>query len=331
MIIKQTIPDLADSLVIPLENTIQKLNKEIVDLNKEYQEQINDLNESYQDQIDNLNSEHELEVCSLNDTINELNDTISIKDSEISNLNSEVDYLSKKQFPDIDGISFAYSKFEGELPPSIVEYLNTHKLDAGYALSQVTCNSLPDKHLKLYLNTFYQALYMFMVSNQYDNELTIDCSRINDNLIQLHTVLRSSTFNKINVVNSSKIFRYIETFNIGSDCEVRGLDFAGVTYSQSNPFIQSNWVFKVYCDNIGMQSTNTSLSFKECARWGVTIEDHPLSIGAKESLIYSLIDHSFDRASAGYPTCTISLYTYTKEVLTDEEIAQITAKGFTIA
>lgn len=303
MIIKQTIPDLADSLVGSLENTIQKLNKEIVDLN-----------ESYQDQIE------------------ELNNTISIKDSEISNLNSEIEELNKTQFPDIDGISFAYSKFEGELPQSIVDYLNTHILDLGYALSNVTCNSVSDKHLKLNLNTYYNALYQFVIIDQYDNELTIDCSRLNSNdLIQLHTVYQSSSFNKINVVNSSKIFRYIDTFNTYTDCEVRGLDFAGVTYPNSNPFKQSSWVFKVYCDNIGMQSANTSLNFKECIRWGVTVEDHPLSIGAKESLIYSLIDHSFDRASAGYPTCTISLYSYTKEVLTDEEIAQITAKGFTIA
>lgn len=72
MIIKQTIPDLADSLVIPLENTIQKLNKEIVDLNKEYQEQIN-----------NINTAHRVEV-------NNLNNTISVKDAEISNLTESV-------------------------------------------------------------------------------------------------------------------------------------------------------------------------------------------------------------------------------------------------
>ena len=49
------------------------------------------------------------------------------------------------------------------------------------------------------------------------------------------------------------------------------------------------------------------------------------------SLTYTLVDHSFDRASAGYPTCTINLSSTTKSLLTSEEIAQITAKGFTIA
>ena len=62
--------------------------------------------------------------------------------------------------------------------------------------------------------------------------------------------------------------------------------------------------------------------------WGVnsdTITD------ARQSLIDSLITYSYDRATAGYSTCTVTLAADTKAVLTSDEIAAITAKGFTIA
>lgn len=84
------------------------------------------------------------------------------------------------------------------------------------------------------------------------------------------------------------------------------------------------------CKDIGTQSTVTSVQFTyyKLSNWGVNnseVED------AKQSLTDSLITYSFDRATAGYSTCTITLSTNTKALLTEEEIAQITAKGFTIA
>lgn len=94
MIIKQTVPGLADSLVIPLENKVNELNTEIVDLNKEYQEQINDLNQSYQTQIDDINKSYQEQINNINTAhrieVNNLNNTISVKDAEISNLTESV-------------------------------------------------------------------------------------------------------------------------------------------------------------------------------------------------------------------------------------------------
>ena len=84
MIIKQTVPGLADSLVIPLENEIRELNKEIVDLNND----IDVLNAEHQEQIDTINSEHALEVENLNSNIEDLNTIIAEKDSEINELKS---------------------------------------------------------------------------------------------------------------------------------------------------------------------------------------------------------------------------------------------------
>ena len=85
---------------------------------------------------------------------------------------------------------------------------------------------------------------------------------------------------------------------------------------------------KIAFKNLGYQTAKTGADFSYIDNWGVnndTITD------AKQSLIDSLITYSFDRATAGYSTHTITLSANTKAVLTEEEIAQITAKGYTIA
>lgn len=80
--------------------------------------------------------------------------------------------------------------------------------------------------------------------------------------------------------------------------------------------------------DIGTCTDMTSASFTYWTLWGVDDETSP---DARQSLIDSLLTYSFDRATAGYSTCTISLDNDTKAVLTADEIAQITAKGYTIA
>ena len=50
---------------------------------------------------------------------------------------------------------------------------------------------------------------------------------------------------------------------------------------------------------------------------------------AKEGLIETLITNSLDRSA--FSTCTIKLNSSTKGLLTSDEIAQITSKGYTIA
>ena len=72
----------------------------------------------------------------------------------------------------------------------------------------------------------------------------------------------------------------------------------------------------------------TSISFTYWPVWGVNDETNT---DARQSLVDSLLTYSFDRATAGYSTCSISLYPATKALLTEDEIAQITAKGYTIA
>lgn len=89
--------------------------------------------------------------------------------------------------------------------------------------------------------------------------------------------------------------------------------------------------------NLGKNGTsgiNSGFNFNSAQYqyWGIENTNEPLSKDARQSLIDTLITYSYDRVNAGYTeTCTISLYSTTMALLTDVEIAQITAKGFTLA
>lgn len=86
---------------------------------------------------------------------------------------------------------------------------------------------------------------------------------------------------------------------------------------------------KITYKNIGEEPTGNYLYFS--FDWGVEDPNNPLTQGAKQSLIDSLITYSFDRASAGYSSQGIYLRKNTTlSLLTENEIAEITAKGFSI-
>lgn len=76
-------------------------------------------------------------------------------------------------------------------------------------------------------------------------------------------------------------------------------------------------------NNIGKRSAAVLQRF-ECP-WGDGGDEN------RETVLWSLRDHSFDRAAAKYGAFTLYLSETTKGLLTEDEIAAITAKGFTIA
>lgn len=125
MIIKTSIPGLADSLVISLESKINVLNKEIVDLNNH----INVLNTEHQEQIDTINSVHALEVENLNNNIEDLNTIITEKNSEINELKSNglnwVD-LGYKAAPSYirDNVNYSANLTDDQIYNSSFENLN---------------------------------------------------------------------------------------------------------------------------------------------------------------------------------------------------------------
>ena len=87
----------------------------------------------------------------------------------------------------------------------------------------------------------------------------------------------------------------------------------------------------VLLKDFGTGSGCTSANFTYLPNWGIEDETVPLSAGARQSLVDTFITYSYDRATAGYSTCTVELSANTKALLTQDEIAQITAKGYTIA
>ena len=83
--------------------------------------------------------------------------------------------------------------------------------------------------------------------------------------------------------------------------------------------------------DFGTISGFTSADFGYWSYWGIEDENVPLSAGARQSLVDTFITYSYDRATAGYSTCTVKLHANTKALLTEDEIAQMTAKGYTLA
>ena len=93
-------------------------------------------------------------------------------------------------------------------------------------------------------------------------------------------------------------------------------------------YSQMNYLSEVILRDLGTNKNQTSVSFTYWPAWGSNSASQP---DAKKSLIDTLITYSFDRAAAGYSNCNITLHPNTKALLTEEEIAQITAKGYTIS
>ena len=126
-------------------------------------------------------------------------------------------------------------------------------------------------------------------------------------------------------------------YNMIASCSklttIEGISFKYFKDSTMDDYYLVGWnsitsLRKAVFKDIGYQSTAVQFNTKNITNWGVNTSE---IADARQSVIDSLITYSFDRATAGYPTCTITLSTNTKALLTSDEISQITAKGFTLA
>ena len=134
-------------------------------------------------------------------------------------------------------------------------------------------------------------------------------------------------------MNTSKVTNFQDMFRgCTSLTNIEGISFKSFSDStMNNQYIigfENTSIRKAVFKDIGYQSTAVQFNTKNIKNWGVNTDEIP---DARQSLIDSLITYSFDRAAAGYPTCTITLSSTTKALLTEEEKSQITAKGFTLA
>ena len=95
----------------------------------------------------------------------------------------------------------------------------------------------------------------------------------------------------------------------------------------SSMFYNCNNLAYLKFTNLGTQSGSTPVDLSYSSSLG----DDTKVAGSRQALIDTLITYSFDRKTAGYSALNVYLSTATKALLTEDEIAQITAKGFTIA
>lgn len=110
--------------------------------------------------------------------------------------------------------------------------------------------------------------------------------------------------------------------------KIASIDVRSVTNASSMfSWYNSNTLKYVVFKNLG-QSNLSSWDFTSIMNWGINDDKYP---DARQSVIDTLITYSYDRASASMSACTVRLQSNIKSSLTEDEIAQITAKGFTIS
>lgn len=101
--------------------------------------------------------------------------------------------------------------------------------------------------------------------------------------------------------------------------DLSNFDTSAVTSMDSMFFICSSLTSLILGQHFFKTSEVTEIDFSSCGKW------------TNETVVHSLVTNSYDRASAGLNTLTLSLHQNTKEALTDEQKATITSKGYTIA
>ena len=122
------------------------------------------------------------------------------------------------------------------------------------------------------------------------------------------------------------------SYDVQSLERIEGLDFSSVIDTThflraiASPRYWPNLRF-IRVLNLGKGSCAT-YDFSHARYWGEDSPDHP---DARKSLVDTLLTDSYDRAAAGLPSATIRLYPTVRNRLTAEELAAITAKGFTLS
>ena len=160
------------------------------------------------------------------------------------------------------------------------------------------------------------------VSNFNTSKVT-DMSSMFANCTNLKS-LDISNFNTTKVTSMSSIFyadESLEILNLGN------FDLSSIT-SWMSPFAQMKKLRKIVWINALNSPKTSTLDLKYSSYLGVNSDEVP---DAREALTATFATNSFDRASAGLSNCKITLSTNTKALLSEDEIAEITSKGFTIA
>ena len=147
------------------------------------------------------------------------------------------------------------------------------------------------------------------------------------------TSLDLSSFNTSNVTNMRNMFYCCYKLQ-----RIDGyLDWSKIS-SYPTYFITSNSTNSyplryMTIKNLGKTGTTFNFNNTNLQNWGdeSNTTTYPLSVGARQSLVDSLLTYSYDRAANGLSNCKIQLDSKVKARLTADEITAIKNKGYTIS
>lgn len=222
--------------------------------------------------------------------------------------------LNLLSIPEIDfeNCTDARSTFTGCTKLTEIKIRNTHNLtDMSGMFNGTGITNIPD-NLDISNATKLDSLFSGCTSLTYIPKLDISKASIAD-------IINNSGVIKIEEleVNEDAISSNYQPFKIGSCSTLRYALLKGLGIRGINKYVSSSYI---------------KADFKNLTNWGIEDENEPLSIGARQSVIDTLLTYSYDRVGNGKTTVyTFQLSANTKALLTEEEIAQITAKGYTIA
>ena len=214
---------------------------------------------------------------------------------------------------------FAYSKQKyNEWDSSNTNADNLYENDT----ELVYCPNIDTSNVESAYRMFYSCTNMiYMPSLNFSNVTNMN-----------NTFDRTSGIEVIPPLDTSNVSNWSSTFAGCTNLKrIEGIDLKSSTYLGAYSligFTKNTTMRYMLIRNIGYQEACVQIYCNKFSVWGVNSDEIQ---DAKQSLIDSLITYSFDRASNGYSTCSIILSPETKEVLTEDEIIQIEAKGYSIS
>lgn len=257
------------------------------------------------------------------------NKGVEVSDTDtFSSYASKIDSISSGDFSIPDGTSFAYSKWYS-IPEWLEDYLNNIKSTSIFLADNVLSHATITGSGELELNSNENWSKIFDYFTGKNITVNIDCSK--GVRSTSYGMFREATFLEIKLSNTENVTSFEQWF-FNTKCR----KISTITFSLNN-LIDANLMFNgneqanyMLIKNMGAPTITYNYDLRY-AQWGIEDESYPETVGARQSLIDSLITYSYDRVAHNLENININLSTNTKALLTEDEIAQITAKGFTIS
>ena len=209
-----------------------------------------------------------------------------------------------------DGVTFAYSDFSDiENLKKVLPYINNGNYGT-HILYGCKFPTVMDRSIKFRIANGVSAFNMGTMDNPVDC-VNIDCERVT----RLSNCI-SAYVTEVHFYNTENVETINSLLGSGAYDYIYGLDIRN-------------------CYKFTLGVTTFYLDYLEILNFGT----HKDLVYADLSRVYSdkksrkyiadiVVENSFNRAEAGYDPCTVKLYY--SDVLTDEQIAKATSKGYTI-